>query len=71
MKTTHANPLTTPEDMLKSREWTGHFLSDPANLPISFAFDRKAISDIPRDWSPCSSRRRIDANIVETVFEGG
>ncbi len=56
--------------MLKSREWTGRFLSDPANLSISFAFDGKAISGIPRDWGPCSSRRRIDANIVETLFEG-
>ena len=58
------------EDILKCREWTGNFISDPSALPISFVLDEKVISGIPEDWQPTSSRRRIDANISETVFEG-
>lgn len=70
MNTTHALPITTPEDMLKSREWAGRFFSRAADLPISFMFDGKAINGIPKEWQPVSHRRIIDANIVETVFEG-
>ena len=70
MKTTHINPITTPDDMSKSRSWTGRFLSGPTDLPISFVFDGRAISGIPKGWRPTSNRRRIDANICETVFEG-
>ena len=56
--------------MAQSREWTGRFLSDPAELPISFVFDGKAVKGIPPEWEPARSRRRVDANIIETVFEG-
>ena len=70
MKGTHAIAVTSPEDMLKSRGWTGRFLSGPAALPISFVLDERAITGIPEDWQPTSRRRRIDANILETVFEG-
>ena len=63
-------PITKPEDMLKSRAWAGRFFSGGADLPISFVLDGKAMRGIPEEWGPISSRRRIDANISETVFEG-
>jgi len=56
--------------MEKSREWAGRFLTGPAALPISFVLDERAITGIPEDWQPTSHRRRIDANILETVYEG-
>ena len=58
------------EDMARSRTWTARFLSGPANLPISFLLDGKPVAGIPEAWQPSSRRRRIDANIIETVFEG-
>ncbi len=56
--------------MSQSREWTGRFISGLAELPISFVFDGGATSGIPPEWQPVTSRRRVDANIIETVFEG-
>lgn len=66
------DPLTStqPADMAKIREWTGRFLSGPTEIPISFKLDGKAVTGIPDAWQPVSRKRRIDANIVETVFEG-
>lgn len=60
----------TPEDMLKSRAWGERFLSHAAELPITFVLEGKTIRGIPQGWHPVSNRRRIDANITETVFEG-
>ncbi len=70
MNATHAMPITTPEDMGKSRAWVGHWFTDATHLPISFVLDGTAIAGIPDTWSPASDSRRIDANITETVFEG-
>lgn len=70
MNPTHGTPATTPEDMLKSREWVGRYFTSSSDLPISFVFDGEAICGIPEEWNPVSSRRRIDANIFETFFEG-
>src|SRR4051794_39155940 len=70
MNTTYTAPSTKPDDMLKSRALTARFFSTAAALPISFVLDGKTISGIPDDWQPTSSRRRIDANIIERVFEG-
>jgi alpha-galactosidase len=61
---------TQPEDMVKSRAVVDRFLSGPAGLPIAFGFGGKAITGIPGDWKPVVRKRRIDANLVETVFEG-
>ena len=61
---------TGPKDMERSRAWTSRWLSGPASLPVSFLLDGKAVAGIPADWEPVSKRRRIDANIVETIFEG-
>jgi hypothetical protein len=70
MNTMYAVPVTKPEDMLKSRAWAERFFSTAADLPISFVLDGKAMSGIPEEWQPVSNRRRIDANISETIFEG-
>jgi len=61
---------TDSADMAKSREWTGRFVSSPAGLPVSFKLDGKPITGIPADWEPSVRKRRVDANIMETVFEG-
>ena len=63
-------PMTIPEDMLKSRNWEENYFSGAANLPISFVFDGQAVRGIPEEWQPLSTRRRIDANIIEMIFEG-
>jgi alpha-galactosidase len=70
MNSPHAVPITTPEDMLKSREWAGRLIAGPAVLPVSFVLDGRAVRGLPADWEPVSRKRRIDANILETVFEG-
>ncbi|MBT3275355.1 MAG: hypothetical protein HN368_19525 [Spirochaetales bacterium] len=70
MNNTEAVSFIKPQDMVKSRELASHFFSEPEKLPISFVFDGKAICGIPEEWNPVSNRRRIDANIIETVFEG-
>jgi alpha-galactosidase len=56
--------------MAMSRGWTGRFLSAPADLPVSFRLGGRKMAGIPETWEPSSRRRRIDASIVETVFEG-
>lgn len=61
---------TTWEDMRNARSWFGHFLSAPENLPITFVYDGREVRGIPAAWAPTRHARRIDANIVETVFEG-
>ena len=70
MPTTNGHTLTSAEDMRKAREWAGRFLDGPGSVPISFVYDGKLVRGIPADWQPVSTRRRVDANIVETVFEG-
>lgn len=61
---------TTSNDMLKTRTWAHGFFTHAADLPISFNVDGQPIRGIPDAWSPTTVRRRIDANLIETVFEG-
>ncbi len=70
MNTTYSVNITTPEDMFRSQALNERFFSCCAALPVSFVLDEKAVRGIPREWRPVSKRRRIDANISETVFEG-
>jgi alpha-galactosidase len=56
--------------MLQGQAWAKHFFSRPADLPISFVLDNKAIHGIPQEWSPVVRKRRIDNSRSETVFEG-
>jgi alpha-galactosidase len=71
MSTTTILPTSTqPADMARSRAWTGHFFASAGALPLSFVLDGQAVQGIPADWQPVVSRRRIDANISETLFIG-
>ncbi|MHB9024241.1 MAG: alpha-galactosidase [Armatimonadota bacterium] len=70
MNATPLPPVTTREDMAKSREWIARYLSDPTQLPIAFILDGLAVRGIPMEWQPVTQQRRIDANIMETIFEG-
>ena len=56
--------------MAQSRAWSAARFAAPAALPISFGLDGKTIHGIPDAWQPTWHRRRLDANLVETVFEG-
>lgn len=56
--------------MAQGRAWTERFFSAAADLPISFKLNGQALRGIRKEWRPSSRRRMIDANIVETVFEG-
>jgi alpha-galactosidase len=64
------SPLTTPQDMAKSRFWTAAYIADPASLPVSFIYNGKMIKGIPSSWKPAAHKSRIDATIMQTVFEG-
>lgn len=70
MESMYPATATIPEDMQRSREWTGSFFSAPESLPISFVLDDRYFTGIPADWQPVTRRRPIDALINETVFEG-
>jgi len=58
------------EDMLKSKAWTADWHAGAPSLPISFVYDDTVIHGIPAEWSPVSRTQRIDANLLETVYEG-
>src|SRR5713101_7766671 len=56
--------------MAQSRAWAEPLFAHAADLPISFVLDGSPVRGIPTAWRPSSRRRRIDANIIDTVFEG-
>jgi alpha-galactosidase len=68
MKT--ATMSTKPEDMAKSQVLADRFIKEPSRIPISFNYNGERFEGIPQEWTPVSYRRIIDANIVETVYEG-
>ncbi|MEN6546059.1 MAG: alpha-galactosidase, partial [Armatimonadia bacterium] len=70
MSTPASSPLTTPEDMVLSRSLFASLLASPAQLPCSFLYGGEQIRGLPEAWQPISTRRTIDANVVETVHEG-
>ena len=70
MKNGNLPTKTLPEDMEKSRSWIELFLTKPESLPFSFIYDGCKVSGIPILWNPTFQKRRIDANLIETVFEG-
>ena len=61
---------TLPADMAQSRAWSEPVFAQAAALPISFVLDGQTIRGIPAAWLPTTHRRRLDANLIETVFEG-
>jgi len=61
---------TDPADMEKIQLWLGKGMREPEALPFSFVYGGRKTSGIPAEWKPVVQRRRIDANLVETVVEG-
>jgi len=66
--TTRLANQTQPEDMAVGRAWSERFFSNAADLPISFVLAGRAIRGLPAHWQPMAQRRRVDANIVETIY---
>ena len=69
MNTQQALPATKPADMQKSQAWMERYFSSAAALPIAFKLNGQAVDGLPAAWQPVERRRRIDANIIERVFE--
>ena len=61
---------TQYKDMLNIRKWTKDFFPSVENLPISFIYNGRKINGIPDNWATKIERRRIDANIIQTDYEG-
>ena len=68
--TTRLTNQTQPEDMAVGRAWSERFFSNAADLPVSFLLDGRATQGLPAPWQPTAQSRRVDANIVETVYSG-
>ncbi len=64
------NPGTNVQDMAASRAWSLGYFDQPSNLPISFVLDGQQIRGIPASWHASMQSRWIDANIIETQYEG-
>ncbi|MCC6443560.1 MAG: alpha-galactosidase [Armatimonadetes bacterium] len=64
------SPATTPQDMEKSRLWAARLIASPGSLPTLFRDGTDTIAGIPDQWNPSTRKRRIDANLIETVLEG-
>jgi alpha-galactosidase len=62
--------MTQPEDLEQSRIRTKHLFSKADRLPISFNYDGKKFSGIPNHFRPVHRIRRMDSNLIETIFEG-
>ena len=62
--------LVTINDLAKRNAWAEHFLSDAAHLPIAFELEGQKLRGIPATWQPTAATRRLDANLLESVFEG-
>ncbi len=62
--------LTQPADLIILRKWSGPFHGLPEKLPISFRCDGQLVRGIPAVWRPTVTTRRLDAHIIETVYEG-
>jgi alpha-galactosidase len=56
--------------MALSRAWAERWLRRAEDLPISFVLGGRAIHGIPTAWKPTTCHRLVDANIIETVYEG-
>ncbi len=70
MTTSAQSPTTTAADMKRIRAWKERHLMAPDTLPFSYTLAHRPFRGIPPDFQPSVVRRRIDANIVEAVFEG-
>ena len=62
-------PVTRPEEMAALYAWAAR-MQDPSALPISLRCDGVRVAGIPETWHPWRTTRRLDANLVETVWQG-
>ena len=69
METTASSMQPGSEDFARIRLWAGFFFARPENLPFSFVYAGQEIRGIPAAWKPVQRSRRLDANLVETVYE--
>lgn len=70
MIATHAVPMTTAADLAQRQAWVGQCFTTAATLPLAFVLDEKKLTGIPATWQPVTQQRRMDANLLETVFVG-
>jgi alpha-galactosidase len=70
MKTQDAISLVSVEDLARRRAWIDQFLTEAAQLPISFVCNGQSVRGLPAAWQPTAVTRRLDSNISETIFEG-
>ncbi len=63
-------PIPTAADLAQSRAWSERPFAKAADLPITFKLAGQLIRGIPPAWQPATRQRRLDANLVETVYEG-
>jgi hypothetical protein len=62
--------IRTQKDMNISHSHIGKLFLSPESLPFSFTYNGRRISGIPDEWRPVSKKRRMDSNLLETVYEG-
>ncbi len=70
MSATVTSAKTCFTDLQAARAWRDRHFAAAADLPISFVLDGRTIRGVPADWNPIVTRRRIDANIMESVYVG-
>ena len=61
---------TSPADMEQLHVWTARYFASAKQLPVAFNLGGKAIAGFPDRWQATTRRQRIEANLVETVYEG-
>jgi len=64
------NSATTPAEMQKIRSWAVSRFKGARDIPVSYVLGKRQMRGIPTEWDPSSHRRRVDASITESVFEG-
>ena len=70
MKQPVVSNLPQAKDFERIRAWKDSHFAAPQALPFSFQLDGQLIAGIPESWRPVVRQRRIDSNLVETVYEG-
>ena len=70
MNTAQAAPATKPADMRRARPGWNAIFPAPPNSRSLLCLAGETINGIPAAWQPLEQRRRVDANIIERVFEG-
>lgn len=61
---------TSSMDMQILRMFAGDFVSAPDRMPVTFKYGGKEYRGIPASYNPAVTKKIIDANITEIVFDG-